>query len=338
MLGVDEMQNELISIIIPAYNVGEFIGICLDSLLNQTHKKMEIIVIDDGSDDNTADICDKFASKNKRVRVIHTKNCGVSHARNTGLDNAHGDYIGFVDADDWVDEDTYEQLLREIIENNADVAGGGYIREEENGGYITLKKGNAAVYSREEILQKIFSCDVPKLLYWELWDKLFKKELVTNIRFDESIGTSEDKLFFWQVMKNAKSFAYAPLFKYHYRMRKGSAVHSGITDKTISSLKAERYILEMSKEENDVLKRIVFENYTNNLLGCTRQMLVYDEKKYENDIKRNQSEIRANFLKVVLSSKFTMRFLLGAIYLSLPFVLCLRLKKLIVKDGDHAMS
>ena len=334
MLGVDEMQNELISIIIPAYNVGEFIEICLDSLLNQTHKNLEIIVIDDGSDDNTAVICDEFASKDKRVKVIHTKNCGVSHARNTGLDNAHGDYIGFVDADDWVDEDTYEQLLHEIIENNADVAGGGYIREEENGGYITFKKGSAAVYSRDEILQKIFSCDVPKLLYWELCDKLFKKELVTNIRFDESIGTAEDKLFFWQAMKNVNKFAYVPLFKYHYRMRQGSAVHSGITDKTISSLKAERYIWEMSREEDGNLRNVMFANYVSNLLGCTRQMLVYDVEKYENDIKKNQAEIRENFFELILLSNLTKRMFMAVIYLSMPLRLCILLKRMILKESD----
>ena len=328
-------MTDFISVIIPAYNVETYIDTCLDSLVNQTFGNLEILVIDDGSNDSTGSRCDEWEIKDKRIKVIHTKNCGVSHARNVGLNNAHGDYIGFVDADDWVDEDTYEQLLRELVNNNADVAGGGYIREEENGGYITLKKGSSVVYSREEILQEIFSCDVPKLLYWELCDKLFKKELVTNVRFDESIGTAEDKLFFWQVMKKANRFAYAPLFKYHYRMRQGSAVHSGITDKTISSLKSERYIWEMARDEKYDLRRIMFENYASNLLGCTRQMIVYDGKKYENDIKRNQSEIRAYFFKLILSSRLTLRLLMAVIFLSLPFEICFGLKKLIMKDSEQ---
>ncbi|WP_051586443.1 glycosyltransferase [Selenomonas sp. AE3005] len=196
MSEVDKILNGLISIIIPVYNVGDYLEYCLNSVLNRTYRNLEIIVIDDGSEDNTAEIIDEFAKRDKRIKAIHTNNCGVSHARNVGLNTAHGEYIGFVDGDDWVDEDTYEHLLREIVNNNADVAGGGYICEEENGGYITLKKEKRAVYSRNDILQVIFSCDVPKLLYWELCDKLFKKELVTNTRFDESIGTAEDKLFF----------------------------------------------------------------------------------------------------------------------------------------------
>ena len=170
----DEMTNPLISIIVPAYNVGIYIEDCLNSLLNQTYKNLEIIVIDDGSKDTTADISDELSVRDKRIKVFHTCNFGVSYARNIGLDNANGDYIGFVDADDWVDTDMYEKLLQEIIEKGADASGGGYIREDENGGCITLRKREAKSYSRKDILQEIFSLKSRKILYWELCDKLFK--------------------------------------------------------------------------------------------------------------------------------------------------------------------
>ena len=117
------MKKDLISVIIPAYNVEEYIDECLCSLVNQTHRNMEFIVINDGSDDNTGAKCDKWAMRDKRIKVIHTSNRGVSHARNMGLKAVTDDYVGFVDADDWVDADYYELLLEQIINKKTDVSG-----------------------------------------------------------------------------------------------------------------------------------------------------------------------------------------------------------------------
>lgn len=119
------MSHDLISVIIPAYNVEAYIDECLNSLVNQTHRNLELCVVDDGSTDTTGERCDEWSIRDKRVKMIHTPNRGVSHARNVGLDAITGDYVGFVDADDWVEPSYYERLLQEMIDKRTDVSGGG---------------------------------------------------------------------------------------------------------------------------------------------------------------------------------------------------------------------
>lgn len=110
------MDEKLVSVIIPAYNIEDYIGRCLDSVLSQTYKNLEIIVIDDGSSDRTGEILDDYEKKNHRMKVIHKENGGVSSARNIGIDRANGDYIGFVDGDDWVNPKLFETLVKLINE------------------------------------------------------------------------------------------------------------------------------------------------------------------------------------------------------------------------------
>lgn len=323
------MKNQLISIIVPVYNVADYLDECMESIVNQTYQNFELIVVDDGSTDGSSDICDWWQKKDTRIKVIHTENYGVSRARNIGLSKVTGDYVGFVDADDWVELDTYECLLQAALTMNADASGGGYIREEKDGGIVTLRKDAPKVFSRTQILREIFSCDNPKLLYWELCDKLFKRELINGISFDEDIGAAEDKLFFWKIMQRANNFAYVPLFKYHYRMRDGSAVHSGITPKVLTSLYAERRIWHMCQEEQEDLRKLILRNYMSSLLVTTCQMLLYDAKQYKKDIIANQKELRVNLSKI---PAITWRRLLGIVFLCLPYTICSRLVYFIKND------
>lgn len=211
---------------------------------------------------------------------------------------------------------------------------GGYTREEVTGGLVTLRKEHPQVFSREAILQEIFSCNVPKLLYWELCDKLFKTELVTKIRFDESIANMEDMLFFWQVMARAKSFAYAPLFQYHYRMREGSAIHSRISPKVISSAQAMQKVWRLAQLENDKLRQTILCQYVSVMIRTARQMLVYDAKRYASDIQRNQKIIRSSWMEFLKASHISFSLIRAIAFLSLPFPICCRLRCLIKKDSD----
>ena len=115
-------NNDLISVIIPIYNVEKFLSFCIDSIVNQTYKNLEIILVDDGSTDNSGKICDEYALKDNRIKVMHKQNGGVSSARNVGLNIAKGKYIGFVDSDDYVENDMFEILHNLIIKNNVDIS------------------------------------------------------------------------------------------------------------------------------------------------------------------------------------------------------------------------
>ena len=122
-----------ISIIVPVYKVEPYIHKCIDSILNQTFKEFELILVDDGSPDNCGNICDEYAKKDNRVRVIHKENGGISSARNIGLDVSNGEYIGFVDSDDYIKLDMYERLYNSCKVNNADISIIGTIEVDENG-------------------------------------------------------------------------------------------------------------------------------------------------------------------------------------------------------------
>ena len=112
----------LISVIVPIYNVEKYLDRCVDSIINQTYKNLEIILVDDGSPDNCLAICDSWAEKDRRIKVIHKENGGVSSARNSALDIASGDYIGFVDSDDWIEPDMYEILIKNAKKYDADIS------------------------------------------------------------------------------------------------------------------------------------------------------------------------------------------------------------------------
>ena len=125
-------KNVKISIIVPVYKVEKYLDKCVNSIVGQTYKNLEIILVDDGSPDNCPAMCDEWAQKDSRIKVIHKKNGGLSSARNAGLDACTGDYIGFVDSDDWIEPDMYEYLLNIGMKNNADVSRCEFVIEAEN--------------------------------------------------------------------------------------------------------------------------------------------------------------------------------------------------------------
>ena len=328
------MSNLTISVIVPVYNVEQYVDECISSIVNQSYRELEIILVDDGSTDGSSAKCDAWQSKDIRIKTIHTSNYGVSHARNVGLDVAHGDYVGFVDGDDWLEPDMYEILLHELLDKKADISGGGYIREYANGGVITLRKEKPKTYAREEILQEIFSFNDKKLLHWELCDKLFKKELVTEINLAENIAKGEDMLYLWKVMKQMQNFAYVPLFKYHYRMREGSVSHSKISNKTISIFWAVKTIWRDCESETAAIKKVIWKQYAIRLVSETRAMLWVDAEKYRATIKENQKIIRCNIGKFIGLDSISYRVMLGVMFLCLPYSVCNRLKYLTAKRSD----
>lgn len=218
------MESKLISVIVPVYNAGKYFNHCIDSIVNQTYKNLEIIIVDDGSTDSTPKACDEWAAKDSRIKVIHMENGGVSSARNIGLDNANGEYIAFVDADDYLDLDMYEAMLNELIDNQADAVRCGIVRESENG-YIE-KWGN----ENDQFLvdNKKLLCDIGEaigILPVSPCNKLFKKSVINEIRFDTRFKYAEDTLFNFFVAKNINRMMYHDVCRYHYINNSDSASH-----------------------------------------------------------------------------------------------------------------
>lgn len=224
-------MNPKISIIVPVYKVEPYIRKCVDSILAQTLTDFELILVDDGSPDNCGEICDEYASKDSRVVVIHKENGGQATARNAGLDIAKGDYIGFVDSDDWIEPDMYELLYNMCIENKCDIANCTSTIYFKN---KTVKNGThpLTVQNRKEAMRTMLE---GKLYDEVVWTKLIKCSLLENIRFPVGV-IYEDTAFTYKVIHNASRICCIGAPKYHYIKRDESTMDRAIKNLRIDAV------------------------------------------------------------------------------------------------------
>ena len=211
-----------ISVIIPIYNAEKYLPRCLDSIINQTYSNLEIILINDGSSDASGNICDSYAKEDSRVKVIHQSNAGVSAARNAGLDIATGDYISFVDPDDWIESNMYEVLVGTIQDKEIDILRFNAYRKGE----IINKLPFRGEYSNKELEEKIL---LPLIgaekfggmfILGVLWLHLYKREVIedNHIRFNPQLRRCEDRLFTLSSIIHAKSILFVDEVLYHYEV------------------------------------------------------------------------------------------------------------------------
>lgn len=211
--------NDLISIIVPCYKVEEYLEQCIKSIVNQSYKNLEIILVDDGSPDNCSLICDEWSNRDSRIKVVHKENGGLSSARNEGLDIAKGKYISFIDSDDFVDETFIESLYINLKQNDADISCCGY--------YHYFNENLKEIRHFKNIQLLMNSCEAIKIMntigYFGVgsWNKLYKRELFNNIRFP--IGKlSEDWFILYKLIHESNKIYYDSEPKYYYRQRNGS--------------------------------------------------------------------------------------------------------------------
>ncbi len=223
-------MNPQISIIVPVYNVEAYLKVCVDSLLNQRLDHVEIILVDDGSTDGSGVICDKYAERDKRVKVIHKKNGGVSSARNVALDVARGDFIGFVDGDDYISENMYQLLIKSMKEEDCDVSVCNINLMSENNEYKPYhKNANDEQFSRESAMKELLTNTI---LTFSVCNKLFKKSVFNGLRFKE--GTIlEDMDIVYKLIHRARKVFYLSTPLYHYRYNENSILRKPFALKRI---------------------------------------------------------------------------------------------------------
>lgn len=243
-------MQPLISIIIPVYKIEKFIDKCINSIISQTYQNLEIILVDDGSPDNCPNICDKYAKMDNRIKVIHKPNGGLSDARNAGIDICKGDYIGFVDGDDYISENMYEHLLEHCIKYNADIAICGIYAIDED--YNNLSIYNPMIYnqitlSNIQALRHLFlTFDVN---FEVAWNKLYKRDLFfnkDNIRYPYG-KLHEDTYTTYKLLYYANNIAVFNEPLYYYVQRNGSIMKripsvSQIMDRALSAKEAVNFI------------------------------------------------------------------------------------------------
>ncbi len=216
-----------LSIIVPVFNIKEYLTRCVSSILGQSFTDFELLLVDDGSTDGSAEMCDDFAKKDNRVKVIHQPNSGVSTARNNGISAASGEYIGFVDSDDWIDREMFSSLLSCAETSDADVVVCDCYTACGNDLELDTLPGipqNLLMYKSDIAANQLM------LLAGAAWRCVYKKEIVKNIIFPLDMKISEDRVFNISAMGNAKNIYYLPLPLYYRFVREGSAVNKYYPD------------------------------------------------------------------------------------------------------------
>lgn len=260
----------MISVIVPVYKVAEYLDACIDSIVKQTYRNLQIILIDDGGNDNCPVICDAWAKKDKRIQVIHQKNRGLSGARNVGMKAAKGEFITFADSDDVLKPDMYELLHRAITENACDIAMcyPEWFREKEIPSlerYETYTVKN--IYCDEKVLE-LFSKDVISVPIPVVWNKLFRRDIVEGHWFQKEIAT-EDAIFMLDVFSQIPKLVIINEPLYNYRLRKQSCSST------------ERFCIDkvnMMRYQTEKLRAYPAAN-TKSIIYCLN-MIARDETRY----------------------------------------------------------
>lgn len=284
-------DNPMISVIVPVYNVERYLGKCVDSILAQTHRNLELILVDDGSKDSSGALCDAYAAKDERVHVIHQANAGQAAARNTGIDQAHGEYVGFVDADDWIEPDMYQSMLNNIRKYHADLA-------------LTA---SWYVYSDSELVPHCIENQVLDLTPQEAfryvnlagyftvapWDKLIARELLRDVRFPLGYFQGEDYLFSYKVIAHASRIIYDSTPKYYYRQTV-SSVSNTSREVSVAASDATAWMVKLLEKKYPAVLPYGWYGHIKAMMGVYDQAVrsgqyqgatVAEWKQYERDMR-----------------------------------------------------
>lgn len=245
---MSESNNPLISIIVPVYNISKYLERCVNSIIAQSYKNLEIILVDDGSTDNSDRICDIYKENDNRIKVIHKTNNGLSSARNAGLSIIKGEYVGFVDGDDFIDKYMYETLVKAILENDADIVQTGYHHNYENGNIADTREFKEATYDNSDDMFKAFFEE--ENIHVGVWIKLYKSEIFKNVRFLD-IHASEDYAILPNILNECKKFVVIAGAFYNYTHNPQSTTKDKVSLNIIKSrLIAPLYVMQCVEKIN----------------------------------------------------------------------------------------
>lgn len=319
----------LVSLIIPVFNVSDYLPNLMETVLSQTHRELEIILVDDGSPDHSGEICDGYAAQDGRVRVIHTANSGVANARNTGIDASAGDYIAFADGDDYLENDYIEYLLRLCTDNDADMSCCAW--NTDDGSRIrkcSYRRREPGVYKgKHEAMRALLTT---RLMSSSAWGKMFKRKLFDGVRFPEGSNYYEDDATMYRLASNADSAAVGGEAKYNYRLRDDSMIHRSFNENNLKMIEVFEARCAFIEDEYPELSVYARSDILMAVNHCVIKMC--DEKLYHHPciggLKSYYRRYERYFLKGI--SYFPAKFFSVAAYVSIP--LAMRLYRL---TGKH---
>lgn len=284
---------DLISVIVPVYKVEDYLYRCVESIVNQSYKNLEIILVDDGSPDKCPQMCDEWIKKDSRIKVIHKDNGGLSDARNAGLDIASGEYISFVDSDDWISKNYIEKLYHSIIANNADISECNvyYAYGEELSAY---NNDSAFFYENNKSVMEAYIRDYH--IKTVVWNKLYSIDLLSSIRFEKG-KLHEDEFFTYLVLSKVDRLAHINEYLYFYRQRSDSIMgqSQSFAIHNLDSIEGCSNRALYVKENYPDLYFYELRNMTNLCIGQYEMLLSSEKKDYYPHAKREIKKYKKLF-------------------------------------------
>ncbi len=275
----------VVSVIVPVYKAEKYISECIESILNQTFSDLELILVDDGSPDNSGAICDEYALRDNRIKVFHQKNGGVCAARNTGLEHIFGDYVFFVDSDDYIPLDAIETLYNDAINNNADLSIGCMYNDVSH----EKKQDDLQIWTEKQGLINGLK-DNPAL--YGCCSKLFKKELIENIRFEVGRRVHEDGYFTFLALIKLPVVTVRSKCTYIYRDNPESASHETFSDKYFDVLHIEEIKRKIIEEKFPELMEMSYNKLVKAHITMLHLFCRTKDKKYNKDVKNSIKMVR----------------------------------------------
>lgn len=260
---------DLISVVVPVYNVEQYLNRCVNSILNQTYKNIEIILVDDGSPDNSPAICDDLCKKYENIKVIHKKNGGLSSARNAGIVASRGEYISFIDSDDFVDRGFIERLYSLIMEYDADLSMLAYQEVTPKTEIRSVPREEEIVYKNEEVEESFLQLKIDSVCVG-----LYSKYAIGDTRFKEG-KTSEDIPFNFDIFQKIKTFVYAPEKRYFYFYNKESISNGPLDKNMLNYLRFRGDIYEFYKNRDSKLENLSESLFARAAFGLQTRMALY---------------------------------------------------------------
>lgn len=293
-------MNSLISVIIPIYNVEKYLARCVDSIVNQTYKNLEIILVDDGSPDRCPQMCDDYAEKDSRIKVVHKKNGGLSDARNAGMAVATGEYISFIDSDDYVSDDFFECLLDVMNKENSDIAECSVVKFYEDNRFDEFSDDlSVKTYDTQDAMSALIA---ENPFHQHVWNKLYKTELVKDIPY--AVGKlNEDEFWTYQVFGRANKVSKLNKTMYYYFQRNSSIMGVGYNIRRLDALEGkanrQKYIENNFPDLSTQAKidlygscMFAYQSVLKFMSGADKEKALSIIKKYKNNCNLSFDEIK----------------------------------------------
>lgn len=319
-------RSPLISVIVPVYGVEEYLDKCVESIVNQTYKNLEILLVDDGSPDNCPQMCDEWAKKDSRIKVVHKENGGLSSARNAGLDNCTGEYVGFIDSDDWIDLKFFETLYNNLVEDDADISVVGVWKVYETHMKSQTEKFTRRSFTGEETLKNFLY--MRNNLAGGVTDKIFKIELFDGVRFPLGL-TAEDRYVHAVIYSKINKLAFDPVPMYYYLTRENSICTSDLNPHTFDRIEIVKmtceYLDSINYKDQKAVEYFKMKGYHDVLY---KLLTIQAPKKY---IKEYKKKTRKYFWKIMADSEVSNGFKLKYICFCFFPIMYEKMKKIVLK-------